>query len=126
MLIIMMIIIKLELLKNVNAQIGMIFWIVVKTIRVFHFKFSIIENTQGWNGIDPIFSKNAIVIIRNWFELILNLFMFSTNILIELFDCIMSLTRNRADEINLTKKYVNKNSNLLFVFIWSMDEHRNK
>lgn len=67
-------VIKRDLLKNVNAQMGIIFWIVVKVIIVFHFKFSITENTHGWNGMDPIFNMKAIERIINCSVFISNLF----------------------------------------------------
>ena len=93
-----------ELQKNVNAQIGIIFWIVVRIIMVFHFIFSMTENTHGWNGMDPIFNKNAIDKMINWNEFISILFIFSVSKLIELLDWINKLIKNKADEIKLTRK----------------------
>jgi len=95
---------KDELQKNVNAQIGMIFCIVVNVIMVFHFIFSIAENTHGWNGIDPIFKRNAIDRMINWNEFISSLFIFSVIIFIEFLDCIIRLIKNIAEEMKLTKK----------------------
>lgn len=95
---------NVEFLSIVIAQIGIIFWIVLKTIIVFHFKFSIIENTHGWNGIDPIFRRKALVRIKNWNKFILFISMLSIKIFIELLDWISNLIKNKADEIKLTRK----------------------
>jgi len=77
---------------------------VVSTSMVFHFMFSIIANTQGWKGIEPIFSRSAADIMEYCMRLPSMLFIFVMSILIEFEDWTSKLARNMVDETNLTKK----------------------